>query len=199
MLTSPVKNVRLEQVLLGIGIGAGAALLGVWTWSRDASLAATLVFGIVTAGFAYFQWDVARTSLAAAYGIAEQQSARADAAQSLQKANFIAVVLALGSEALAAADAAEVLLRNPHAEGSTFLDFRERLSDIHVALQPIRAAVPPDAALILSVGRLSRALELSPITVFTAESAKRIVLQHARSIRTELDTIRERVMPPPDH
>jgi len=69
-------------------------------------------------------------------------------------------------------------------------NFGQRLADIREALQPIRGAAPPDAKLILAVGRLSRVLNVEATTEVDQQTAIQIVNQHRGSVGMALGEIR---------
>jgi hypothetical protein len=102
----------------------------------------------------------------------------------------------LAEAALSEADKADKALHDGGGATGILYNFGQRLADLHEALQPIRAASPADAALMLAVGRLSRVLIFKMPDAYDTQMALQVVGQHRGSIGIELGKIRP--SPPPE-
>jgi len=178
-------------LLGGIALGSGATLLGVWFARGDASLLVAIVFGALSSIFALLQFGVANASLAAANKIAGDQAARADAAESKRKIDFISVVCALANEAIFEADNASVALKAGSLPNGILGNLHNRLIEIRGALEPIRSAAPPDAQLILDVSKLSRAMDFPSLVGMDSAAAELLVGQHHGSLCLALGEVRK--------
>jgi len=157
-------------------------------WGLDVKI--TVACAIVSAVMAILQLLAAWIALKAAWKIAADQAAESERLRRHAVRDFVEVVASLAGEALVEAEKADVALRASSAATGILYNFGQRLADIREALQPIRSAAPPDAKLILAVGRLSRVLEVGEITGVDQETAIQIVNQHRGSIGIELGKIR---------
>jgi hypothetical protein len=141
---------------------------------------------------AVLQYGAARKSLSVAWQIAADQAAQTERIRLSARTDFINIVAALARDALHEADKAETALNAMTANAGAvgiLSNFYQRLTDLHNALQPIRTASPPDASLILAVGKLSRAFEVDAPEGFDRDSALLLVKQHRGSIGIELGKI----------
>ena len=158
-------------------------------WSLDVKI--TVACAVISAGMAVLQLVAAWIALKAAWKIAADQQAETERIKRAGRAAFIDVVCSLAEEAIFEADKAEKALRAGAAPNGIAYNFGQRLADLHEALQPIRSASPPDAKLMLAVGRLSRALLPIETASFDQQTAIYVVGQHRGSIAIELGKIRE--------
>lgn len=151
----------------------------------------SIVCAEVSTLMAVLQFIAAGLSLWAAWKIAADQRAEAERTRRASRADFIAVVSTLAEEALFEADKAEIALRAGAAPNGVPYNFGQRLTDLHEALQPVRSASPPDAKLMLAVGRFSRVLKVGDPVGVDHQAAIQLVNQHRGSIGIALATIRE--------
>lgn len=163
---------------------------GIGTWSLDVKI--TVLCAIVSTLMAVLQLVAAAVSLRAAWKIAADQRAETDRLRQAARADFIAVVSSLAQEALFEADKADKALRASATANVILYNFGQRLADLHETLQPIRAASPPDAKLMLAVGRLSRVLRVPDPSGLDVETAIQLVGQHRGSIGLALTDIFDR-------
>ena len=145
-------------------------------WGLDVKI--TVVSEKLKKTVAVLQLVAASMALRAAWEIATDQKDEADRIRRAAHADFIAAVSALAEEALFEADKAETALRAGAGPNGILYNFSQRLSDLREALQPIRGAAPPDAKLMLSVGRLSRVLQVGDPAGVDRETALLQVGQH---------------------
>jgi len=157
-----------------------------WTW--DVKI--TVACAIVSAAMAVLQLVAAWGALNAAWKIAADQAAESERLRHNAVRDFVEAVASLAGEALVEAEKADVVLRAGSGATGVLYNFGQRLADIHEALQPIRGAAPPDAKLILAVGRLSRVLNVGDPTGVDQQTATQIVNQHRGSIGMALGEIR---------
>ena len=144
---------------------------------------------------AVLQFVAAGVSLWAAWKIAADQKAEATRIKRAGRADFIAVVSSLAEEALYEAEKAEKALRAGAGPNGIIYNFGQRLADLHEALQPIRSGSPPDAKLMLAVGRLSRVLHVIDPAGLDNQTAIEVVGQHRGSIGIELGKIQQFAAP----
>jgi hypothetical protein len=138
---------------------------------------------------AVLQLLAARASLKAAWKIAADQKAEADRQRNAASTSFIEAVSALAREALFEADKADTALRAGGSPNGIVYNFGQRLEDLHEALQPIRSASPPDAKLMLAVGRLSRVMRNVDAAGLDGQTAIQLVGRHRGSIGLALGEI----------
>jgi hypothetical protein len=158
-------------------------------WDPDVKI--TVACAVVSATVALLQLVAAGIALRAAWKIAADQKDEADRLRREAHADFIAAVSALAEEALFEADKADTALRAGAGPNGILYNFSQRLADLHEALQPIRGAAPPDARLMLAVGRLSRVLIFGDSAGVDAQTALLQVGQHRGSIGLALQDIHE--------
>ena len=158
-------------------------------WSLDVKI--TVACAVISTAMAVLQLIAAGIALRAAWKIAADQRAETERIRRSSRADFIAVVSSLAEESLFEADKAETALRAGGGANGIVYNFGQRLADLHEALQPIRSASPPDAKLMLAVGRLSRVLHIIHTAGFDNQTAIQVVGQHRGSIGIELAKIRE--------
>jgi hypothetical protein len=158
------------------------------TWGLDVRI--TVACAVVSAAVAVLQLVAASMALRAAWKIASDQKSEADRLRNGAQADFIAAVSALAEEALCEAAKADTALRAGSGPNGILYNFGQRLADLHEALQPIRGAAPPDAKLMLAVGRLSRVLQFGDPAGVDKETAIVQVGQHRGSIGLALQDIR---------
>jgi len=160
------------------------------TWNLDVKI--TVACAVLSALMAILQLIAAATALRAAWRIAGDQKIETERVRQAGHANFIEVVSSLAQEAILEADKAEKALRAGAGPSGILYNFAQRLADLHEALQPIRSASPPDAKLMLAVGRLSRVLLVSEADGLDSETAIQRVGQHRGSIGLALADIQDR-------
>ncbi len=157
-------------------------------WSLDVRIAVGCA--VVSTLMAILQLVAAGASLWAAWKIAADQKREADRLRQTSRTDFIEAVSALAGEALFEAEKADAALRAGAAPNGIVYNFGQRLADLHEALQPIRSAAPPDARLMLAVGRLSRVMDRIDPAGLDSQTAILLVGQHRGSIGLALTAIR---------
>jgi len=157
-------------------------------WSLEVWI--TVGCAVVGSVMAIAQFGAAWVSLRAAWKIAADQAAESERVRRQAIRDFIEVVASLAQEALVEAEKADVALRAGSGPNVVLYNFGQRLADLREALQPIRGASPPDAKLMLAVGRLSRVLDVPDPAGVDQETAILIVNQHRGSIGLALGEIR---------
>lgn len=165
----------------------------IWTWSLDVKI--TVACAVVSTLMAILQLIAAAVALRAAWKIAADQQIEADRIRQASRADFIAVVSSLAQEALVETDKAEKALRVGADPSGILYNFSQRLADLHEALQPIRSASPPDAKLMLAVGRLSREFQVTEADGLDTQTAIQRVAQHRGSIGLALIDIQPSPVP----
>jgi len=150
----------------------------------------TVACAIISTAMAVLQYGAARKALKVAWQIAADQAEQSERTRQTARREFVEAVSSLAAEALIEAEKAVFALSNGSGSDFVLYNFTQRLADLHEALQPIRGAAPPDAKLILAVGKFSRALKVRAPTGNVRDEALQMVKQHQGSIGIELGNIR---------
>ena len=195
----PAETIRRAKLSVSAALGMIAflvlaaliaAVIGVWVAHLDVNMSVALVTLLVTGGFAYMQWRVAKTSLEvsknslqAAYEIARDQAARAYDSERQHRLSFISTALALGTRIVEKADGVTYEAGNWH-------DWQLEAGAISRALAAIQFAAPAESALILAFQELRDALTFGPADFASGTAAAcELIERRTKIVKERLATI----------